>query len=90
MSVAGDGCDTFDTEVEEGGGETGFLEEGDEERAETGVDVEGDAAAECNFGESSDIVDYTVREIRGRADDLVSVSGRQLVNGDSWLTRIVL
>jgi hypothetical protein len=63
VRVAGDGGDALESEVEGLGLEAGLLEEGDEEGAETAVDVERDGLAEGEAGERGDVVDDAVGEV---------------------------
>lgn len=79
MGVAGDGGDAFDAEIEGFGGKAGFFEEGNEEGAEAGVDVEGDAALEGDFGQAGDVINDAVGEVGSGADDLEGVSGYRIV-----------
>lgn len=65
VSVAGDGGDALEAEVERGGFEAGLFEEGDEEGAQAAVDVEWEAFLEGKLGERGDVVDDAVREVGG-------------------------
>lgn len=69
MGVAGDGSDAAETEVKERGREAGGGEKGDEEGAETTVNVEGNAARDGELGEPGDVVDDSVGKVGGRADE---------------------
>ena len=68
MRVDGDAGYAFEAEVEGLGFEACLLQEGDEEAAETAVDVEGEALAQGEFGERGNGVNYPVRVAGGAAD----------------------
>ena len=63
MSVTADACNSFEAEIEELGVEAGFLQEGDEERSETAVNVKRDLALQSKSGERGNIIDDTMREV---------------------------
>lgn len=71
VGVAAYAGDALEGEVEGDGGEASAGEEGDEEGAETAVDVKGELAllAEGETGEGGNVVDDAVGEIRGGADE---------------------
>ena len=73
VGVARDGGDTLDAEIHLGDGKAGLFHEGEEEAAEAPVDMEADTPAEGDFGKGLDIVDSTVGESGGRADNLTNV-----------------
>jgi hypothetical protein len=63
VSIATYASDALESEVEEFGFEPGFLEEGDEEGAETAVNVKWDLALYCKLGEGAYVVDNAVGEV---------------------------
>lgn len=68
MCIAANAGHALKSEIEELRLETGFLEEGDKERSQAAVDVEGNLALDSEFGEGGDVVDNAVGEV-GRGSD---------------------
>lgn len=69
MGITRDGGDASQAEIERCGGEARLGEERDKEGAETTVHMEGEAAAMREQGEGGDVVDDTVGEVGGGADE---------------------
>lgn len=63
MCVAAYTGHALESEVEELGFEPCLVEEGDEERSKTAVNVERDVALQCKSGERGYIIDDAMREI---------------------------
>lgn len=67
MSITADAGDSFEGEVKGNGRKACAGEEGDKKRAKAAVDMEGELAllAECETRQGGDVVDDSLREIRG-------------------------
>ena len=69
MGVTRDGGHTRYPEVEGSQGETSLLHERQQEAAETAIHVQANLALPGDDGESLDVVDHAVRELRRRANN---------------------
>lgn len=80
VGITADAGNTLQSEIKEQSFETSTLEEGNQERTQTAVDVEPDVLAKGELGQSRDVVDDTVGEVGSRADQYDRVGVDQTSN----------
>lgn len=74
MCIAADSSNALDPEVERLRGESGCLQEGHDEAAQTAVHMQSDMVLCCQFSQCDDVILTAVREIDRRAYNLRRLS----------------